>query len=94
MIFRPDKALECFRGVLAVTKEIPDLQSLQGAVLNALAQAVSNPCLAQIVRRHLQTNSITYRQPNEMLSHFAAQMGQHFVLVVEFDSEHCPGKNG
>jgi len=28
-----------------------------------------------------------------MLSHFAAQMGQHLVLVVQFDSEHRPGKN-
>src|SRR5206468_4100884 len=49
--------------------------------------------LVQIVRRHLDLHAVARRQTDETLAHFARDMGEHEVLVGEFDTEHRPGEH-
>lgn len=57
-------------------------------------QAVGNPGLAQVVRRHLQPHAISDGKPDEMFAHFTGKMGQNLVLIVQFDPKHCARQYG
>src|SRR5581483_7991485 len=58
------------------------------------AQPVGDARLAQIVGRHFQPDPIAHSETDEMFSHFSGEMCQHFVLVVQFNAEHGPRKDG
>jgi hypothetical protein len=58
-----------------------------------LFEAIDNPGLVEVVRGHLDFDAITYSEANETLSHFARDMGQNDVLVVEFNAEKGAGQH-
>jgi hypothetical protein len=59
-----------------------------------LFEAIDNPGLVEVVRGHLDLDSITDGESDEALSHFARDVGQNDVFVVEFNSEQGAGQHG
>lgn len=54
-----------------------------------LLLAENDPALGKIIRRDLQCYRITGKDPDEIQTHFAADMSKHIVFVGQFYSEHC-----
>jgi len=60
---------------------------------NRLVQPVDDPRLVDVVRRHLQLHPVSIRQADEALAHFARDMGENGMLVLQRDAEHGSGKH-
>ena len=56
-------------------------------------QAIGDAGLGQIVGGHFQADAIANSEADEMLAHFAGEVGEDFVLVIEPDSEHGSGED-
>lgn len=59
----------------------------------SLLEAVNDPGLVQIVRRHLQLHPIAQSQPDESLPHFPRNMRQDAVFIRELYSKHGAGED-
>ena len=55
--------------------------------------AEGNPGFAEIVRRHLDVDPIADADADEVLAHFAGDMGEDFVPVWKSDAEHGTWEN-
>ena len=53
----------------------------------------SNARLAEIVRGHLDVDFVSDADADEILSHFAGDMCQHFVAVGQSHSKHRAGQH-
>jgi hypothetical protein len=60
---------------------------------NVLFETVDNPGLVKVVRGHLDLHAITDGESDEALSHFARDVGQDDVFVVEFNAEQGTGQH-
>ncbi len=49
--------------------------------------------LAEVVRRHLDVNAIAHADADEMLAHFAGDVGEDFVAVGEGHAKHGAGQH-
>jgi hypothetical protein len=52
-----------------------------------LFEAVGNPTLGQVVRRHLNRDAVTREHANTVFAHPASRMGNDLVIVHEFDAK-------
>src|SRR5205814_4584891 len=57
-------------------------------VANALPQAIGDARLVEVVGRHLHLDAITDGEPDETFAHFAGDVRQHLMFVVELDAKH------
>ncbi len=48
----------------------------------------------QIVGGHLHPDAITDGKADEMFPHFAGDMGEDFVIIIELHPEHSAGQDG
>jgi hypothetical protein len=69
------------------------MRTFSWVIGNNLAKPEGNSRLGEIVRRHFEANAIPGCQPDEMFAHFARDVGQDFVLVVQFYLEHRSRQN-
>ena len=53
-----------------------------------LAESVNYPCFSKVVRRHLQLDPISRRQPDESLPHFSRDVGEDEMLICKLNAEH------
>jgi hypothetical protein len=58
-----------------------------------LTQSIGDARFAQIVRGHFETDAVADGQADEMPAHFAGNMGEDFVLVIQHYSKHCARQN-
>ena len=58
-----------------------------------LSLAVSDTCLAQIVWRHFHFHSVADGNANEILTHLAGDMREHFMTIGKGDTKHRPGQD-
>lgn len=68
---------------VAATADLIDIE-------NRLLVAVGDTPASQVVGGHLDLQAITGQDANVVLTHLAAQVTEHLVPVVEFDSEMAP----
>lgn len=59
-----------------------------------LSEAVDDPSLGQIVRRHFQLYAIAVGETNEAFAHLPRNMRENTMLVAELDAEHGSGEDG
>src|SRR5215471_1889224 len=57
-----------------------------------LLVAVDNPPTSQVVRRKLHRDLVSRKNADEILSHFAGDMRQHLVLVLQLHAKHRVGQ--
>ena len=57
-----------------------------------LASAVGNPTFAQIVRGHFYFDAVASEDADIVLTHFAGDMGNHFMSVFKADAKHGIGQ--
>ena len=50
---------------------------------------IRNAAFRQVIRRHFQRHSVAGQDADEMQAHFAADVGKHFMPVLEHDPKHC-----
>src|SRR5947208_9919996 len=55
--------------------------------------AKDDPRLAQIVGRKLHRNFVARNNSNEVLSHFAGDVGEHVALTCKINPKHCAWEN-
>src|SRR5689334_24967471 len=58
------------------------------------AKPVGDARLVEIVRRHLELDSITDGEADESFAHLAGDVGQHLMLVVQLHAEHRARQHG
>jgi len=51
---------------------------------------VGDACLSQIVRGHLEGDSVTDTDPDKMFTHLARYVGEYLMALRELHTEHCP----
>src|SRR5260370_699804 len=56
--------------------------------LQILLVAMHNPAARQIVRRKLDRDFVSRQNPDEILAHFAGNVRQDLVLVLQLNAEH------
>jgi hypothetical protein len=56
-------------------------------------QAPGDSTFIEIVRGHLHFDTVARGEADPSLAHFAANSGEHHVLVVKFDPEHGSRQN-
>ena len=56
--------------------------------IGLLLVAVHDPAAREVIGRQLYDNTIVREDSDVVHSHFAADVGEHFVPIVEFYSEH------
>src|SRR5260370_7656465 len=56
--------------------------------LQILLVAIHNPAARQIVRRKLHRDFVSRQNPDEILAHFAGNVRQDLVLVLQLNAEH------
>ena len=61
---------------------------------NALSQSIRDAGLVDIVGRNLQFYTIPDNKTDKALAHFAGNMRQHLVIILQLHLEHCSGQNG
>ena len=59
-----------------------------GAVAWGIGFAKGDPCFSEVVGRHFDANLVTSADPDEILPHFARNMGENFVSVGKSDPKH------
>jgi len=59
-----------------------------------LLQTINDPGLVQIVGRHFHLNPVTIGEADETLPHFARDMGENFMLIVQLNTEHGSCEDG
>ena len=59
---------------------------------NQLLVPVHNPSAIQVVRTQLHGHAVAGQYPDEVLAHPSRDMGQHLVIILEFDFEHGVGQ--
>ena len=57
-------------------------------------EAVNDACFVGIVRGHFDFHPIPNHQANEAFTHFAGDVSQYFVSVLEFHTEHGASQHG
>ena len=57
-----------------------------------LLESVRDPAAGQVVRRQLDTDSVTGQDADEVHPELAADMGEHTVAVFQLDGEHRVGE--
>src|ERR1700734_3041297 len=60
---------------------------------SALRMTVNDARFVQVVGRHLDVHFVANRDADEILAHFAGDMGKDLVPVGERDTEHRAGKH-
>jgi hypothetical protein len=58
----------------------------------ALLESINDATAAEIVRRDLDQDPVTRKNADEILSHLAADMSKHLVLVLQLNPEHGIGQ--
>ena len=58
-----------------------------------LPQSIGDARFGQIVRGHFETDAVADGEPDEMPAHFAGNMGEDFVLVIQHDPKHRARQN-
>ncbi len=54
----------------------------------ALSNAVDNPALPEVVRRHFHANTVSEAESDPALAQASGNMRKYALFVVEFDMEH------
>lgn len=57
------------------------------------SQAIDNPRLAEIIRRHLELHAITEVETDKALAHLTGNMGQHHLVIRKLYAKHRSGEN-
>ena len=58
-------------------------------LLNLLSlEPKCNSALAEVVRCHLNIDTVTGKNPDTVFTHLTAGMGKHFMIIVELDPKH------
>jgi len=57
-----------------------------------LLEAVGDPAAGQVVRRQLDSDAVTGKDPDEVHPELAADVGEHSVAVLQLDGEHRIGE--
>jgi len=58
-----------------------------------LTQPIGDTRFGQIVRGHFEADAVTDGEADEMPAHFAGNMGEDFVLVIQHDAKHRARQN-
>ena len=58
-----------------------------------LAKPVDNARFVEIIRGHFDFDAVSDGQTDETFSHFAGNVSEHDMTVLEFDAKHRPGQN-
>src|SRR5687767_2731692 len=56
--------------------------------LRDLLEAERDSALGEVIGRHFHVHAVAGQNTDTVLAHLAGGVGQHFVLVVQFDPEH------
>jgi hypothetical protein len=56
--------------------------------LAILLVPVNDPAAREVIRRKLDRDAIPGQNADEILAHFAGDVGQHLMLVLELDAKH------
>ena len=54
---------------------------------------VGDACLVQVVGRHFDVDLVADADADEVLAHFAGDMGQDFMAIGQGDPEHGTGQH-
>src|SRR4051794_39020748 len=57
-----------------------------------LPEPVGDPSFAQIIRRHLHPHPVTKGETDKALPHFAGNVREDEMFILELDPEHCSGE--
>src|SRR6476660_5075445 len=61
---------------------------LQGSSFGCLLVAVDDPTSSEVVRRELHHHAVLGEDPDVVLAHLAADVGENLVPVAQLDAEH------
>ncbi len=66
---------------------------IMGWLVVILSKSVGNPSFGQVVRRHFQAHTIADRQAHKMPAHFAGDVREYFMLVIQHHTKHRAWQN-
>ena len=75
----------------AVAEVMQRLGAGRGRGARGLFVSVGDPALCQVIRGHLELDAVARQDADEVFAHFARDVGEYNVAIVQFYAKHRVG---